>query len=147
MIPNCKQSCIDCICTQRFCGNFLRGFSKALKCLRQIRILNMRLELVVDGGCEPCVPEDSPSWIMKQSNAHRTASLQDEELRCECLSPSCCPLYVHNWDSAPEGKNGSLHAPPGQQPGCWQSCSHFPDMEILLRHALYAHDPVGYLYP
>ena len=73
----------------------------------------MRLELVVDGGCEPYVPVDPPSWILKQNNVHRTVFLQDDELRCECSDLSYCLLYSRNSDKAPGGKNGSSHAPPG----------------------------------
>ena len=67
----------------------------------QTRISNMRLELVVDGGCEPGVPEDSQSWILKKSSARRTVSLQDDEIRCECSDPSRCLPCGHNWDTAP----------------------------------------------
>ena len=107
----------------------------------------MRLELVVGGGCEPGVPVDFQSWTLMQSSAHKTVSLLDDEPQCECSNLSCCLLYGHNWDKAPEGKNGFLHVPPAQQQGCLQSCSHFQDKGTSLRRALYAHDPVRCLYP
>lgn len=74
----------------------------------------MRLELVVDDGCESGVPGDSQSLTQQQSSVHKTVSLLDDLPQCECSDLSGCLLCGHNWDKAPEGKNGFLHVLPAQ---------------------------------